>query len=154
MAHPPQVVAMFSRIPPVTRYLLIANLAAFVLQLVLGAMQAGDEPRAALEPLMLWPLGSDAYGEPGFWPWQLVTYAFLHDPANPLHLAFNMLALVMFGAQVEHIWKARRYAIYYFVSVLGAALCQLVVAWLTMAQGIAPYATLGASGGIFGLLLA
>jgi membrane associated rhomboid family serine protease len=52
------------------------------------------------------------------------------------------------------MWKARRYAIYYFVSVLGAALCQLVVAWLTMAQGIAPYATLGASGGVFGLLLA
>ena len=145
MAHPPQVVAMFSRIPPVTRYLLIANLAAFVLQLVLGD---------ALEPLMLWPLGSDTYGEPGFWPWQLVTYAFLHDPRNVLHLAFNMLALVMFGAQVEHQWTARRYATYYFVCVLGAALCQLVVAWLTMAQGIAPYATLGASGGVFGLLLA
>ncbi|QSX80026.1 rhomboid family intramembrane serine protease [Agrilutibacter solisilvae] len=136
---------MFSRIPPVTRYLLIANLVVFVLQLVLGE---------ALNALMLWPLGSADHGAPGFWPWQLVTYAFLHAPDNPLHLAFNMLALVMFGAQVEHVWKTKRYATYYFVSVVGAALCQLAVAWLTMSQGVPAYPVLGASGGIFGLLLA
>jgi membrane associated rhomboid family serine protease len=146
MSHPHQVVAMFSRIPPVTRYLLIANLVGFGLQFVLGP---------AMRYLELWPLGSAGVGpSPGFLPWQLVTYAFLHDPRTLLHLAFNMLALVMFGSQVEHVWKARRYATYYFVSVVGAALCQLVVAWLSMEQSGRVYSTLGASGGVFGLLLA
>jgi membrane associated rhomboid family serine protease len=67
---------------------------------------------------------------------------------------FNMLTLAMFGAQVEHIWGERRYLIYYFVCVVGAALCQLAVGWWTLSQGGEAYPTLGASGGIFGLLLA
>ena len=96
---------MFSRIPPVTRYLLIANLVAFALQ---WAFMATGRLHV-LDPLMLWPLGSQGQGAPGFMPWQLVTYAFLHAPDNLLHLAFNMLALVMFGSQVEHVWKARRW---------------------------------------------
>jgi membrane associated rhomboid family serine protease len=137
---------MFSRIPLVTRYLLIANLVVFGLQFLL---------KDALDPLLLWPLGSAGrQGSPGFMPWQLVTYAFLHDPRNLLHLAFNMLALVMFGSQVEYVWKARRYATFYFVAVLGAALCQLAVAWVMMSRTGEVYPTLGASGGIFGLLLA
>ncbi|GAB3387921.1 rhomboid family intramembrane serine protease [Lysobacter fragariae] len=131
---------MFSRIPPVTRYLLIANGAMFLLQWLL---------RGQLEDwLSLWPLGG------GFMPWQVFTYAFLHDPRNIAHLAFNMLALGMFGAQVEYVWGARRYLNYYVVCVVGAALLQLLVGWWTMSQGGDAYPTLGASGGIFGLLLA
>ena len=129
---------MFSNLPPVTRALLIANGVAFLLQLVLEY--------TALGPLMLWPLGA------GFMPWQLVTYAFLHG--DIAHLLFNMLALLMFGAPVEHTWGEKRFLTFYAVCVVGAALCQLAVGAWTMSQGGQAYPTLGASGGVFGLLLA
>jgi len=138
---------MFSRLPPVTKALLIANGIAFVLQLLL---------RSALDPFQLWPIGADAYysnAQP-FMPWQLVTYGFMHDPSGPLHLVFNMLALVMFGAPLEYTWGNKRYATYYFTCIVGAGLCQLAVGWWALQNGgdVAP--TLGASGGVFGLLLA
>ena len=131
---------MLPRIPPVTRILLIANVVGFALQWLL--------PNLAVQ-LMLWPLGSDAAsGYPGFQPWQLLSYGFLHG--GLAHLAFNMLALVMFGSPLEQTWGERRYATYYLVCVAGAALCQLLVGlWL---GGGGP--TVGASGGVFGLLLA
>ena len=129
---------MFSNLPPVTRALLIANGVAFLLQLVLEY--------TALGPLMLWPLGA------GFMPWQLVTYAFLHG--DIAHLLFNMLALLMFGAPVEHTWGEKRFLTFYAVCVVGAAVCQLAVGAWTMSQGGQAYPTLGASGGVFGLLLA
>ena len=129
---------MFSNLPPVTRALLIANGVVFLLQLVLEY--------TALGPLMLWPLGA------GFMPWQLVTYAFLHG--DIAHLLFNMLAMLMFGAPVEHTWGEKRFLTFYAVCVVGAALCQLAVGAWTMSQGGQAYPTLGASGGVFGLLLA
>lgn len=139
---------MFSNLPPVTKALLIANGIAFVLQLVLGA--------PTFAPFMLWPLGDgsvDPYGAgPAFMPWQLVSYAFLHG--NFMHVAFNMLALVMFGSPLEYTWGNRRFATYYFTCVVGAGLCQLAVGSWAVAQGGSPYPTVGASGGIFGLLLA
>lgn len=136
---------LFSSLPRVTRALLIANASVYVLQLVSGN---------ALVVFELWPLGSrgGAYGAPGFMPWQLLTYGFMHD--NPAHLVFNMLALVMFGAPLEHKWGNRRFLAYYLVCVIGAALCQLAAGAWTMAQGGEAYPTLGASGGIYGLLLA
>ena len=141
---------MFSNLPPVTKALLIANGIAFLLQLLL--------PPNTFDPFALWPLGDgsfDPYGTAqSFMPWQLVSYAFLHDPSNPFHLAFNMLALVMFGSPLEYTWGNRRYATYYFVCVVGAALCQLAVASWAVQQGSGAYPTVGASGGIFGLLLA
>ena len=139
---------MFSNLPPVTKALLIANGIAFVLQLMLGN---------AFAPFELWPLGDsfDPYGTtPSFMPWQLVSYAFLHDPRNFFHLLFNMLALVMFGSPLEYTWGNRRYAAYYFTCVVGAGLCQLAVSSWAVAQGAPAYSTVGASGGIFGLLLA
>lgn len=137
---------MFSNIPPVTRALLIANVVVFLLQLVAGSSALGG----VLAYMELWPVAMD--GSPTFMPWQLVTYAFMHG--SPQHLFFNMLALVMFGAQVEHVWGQRRYLAYYIVCVVGAALCQLLVSWLAMRAGQPGYETVGASGGIFGLLLA
>lgn len=138
---------MFQRIPPVTRALLIANGAVFVLQWLLGD--------ARLAAFMLWPLGSsDPYlaGGVGFQPWQLLTYGFMHGSFS--HLFFNMLALYMFGAPLEQVWGEKRYLSYYLVCVVGAGLCQLAVGWWMTAGGADPYPTLGASGGIFGLLLA
>ena len=136
-------------LPRVTKALLIANILGFVLQWLLGD--------GRLLAFMLWPLGGNEYGPaamaPSFMPWQLVTYAFLHG--GFAHIAFNMLALVMFGAPLEHTWGPRRFLAYFRVSVLGAGLCQLVVGTLGYSQGWMEFApTLGASGGVFGLLLA
>ena len=136
---------MFSNLPPVTKALLIANAAVFLLQLVLG-----DH---ALVAFMLWPLGAGGEGyAPEFLPWQLLTYGFMHGSFG--HLLFNMLALLMFGAPLEHVWGERRFLTYFLVCVAGAAVCQLVVGWWTVSHGGNAYPTVGASGGVFGLLLA
>lgn len=134
---------MLNNIPRITRALLIANIGAFVLQLMLG-----DE---RISPLMLWPLTGSSDGA-AFMPWQLLTYGFLHG--NFPHLLFNMLALVMFGAPLEHTWGPKRFLQFFLVCVVGAAVCQLGVGAWSVMQGNPPYPTVGASGGIFGLLLA
>lgn len=121
-------------LPPVTQALLLINVAAFCLQYFLGNWFTGL--------LMLWPVGG------GFMPWQVVTYAFLHGSLT--HIFFNMLALWMFGSDLERLWGPKRYLQYYMVSVLAAAATQLIVA-AVLGSG---NPTLGASGGIFGLLLA
>ena len=137
---------MFANLPPITRSLLIANGLVFLLQLLVGD--------ASLASFMLWPLdsGSDPYAQGGFLPWQVLTYGFMHG--GFAHLAFNMLALVMFGAPLEHTWGEKRFLTYYLVCIVGAAAFQLAVGWWTMAQGGEAYPTVGASGGVFGLLLA
>jgi membrane associated rhomboid family serine protease len=137
---------MFSNLPPVTKALLIANGIVFLLQLLTSDV--------LLAPFMLWPLGSGDVGGWGFMPWQALTYGFMHDEQNLFHLLFNMLALAMFGAQLEHIWGQRRFLTYYLVCLGGAAVCQLLVGAWTMSQGGMAYPTVGASGAIFGLLLA
>ena len=135
-------------LPRVTKALLIANILGFVLQWLLGD--------GRLLAFMLWPLGGDVYDPagmaPSFMPWQLLSYAFLHG--GFAHIAFNMLALVMFGAPLEYTWGERRYLTYYLVCVVGAGLCQLAVGWWITSGGGAAYPTVGASGGVFGLLLA
>jgi len=125
---------------PVTSALIAANVAIFLLQTVLPGL---------VIPFALWPWGaSQADPQVGFAPWQLVTYAFLHG--SLLHLAFNMFALYMFGGAIERVFGGRRYLTYYLMSVLAAAVTQLLVA--AMSGGV--YPTVGASGGVFGLLLA
>lgn len=135
-------------LPRITKILLIANLVGFGLQWLLGD--------GRLIELMLWPLGNDVYSPagiaPSFMPWQLLSYGFLHG--SFMHLAFNMLALVMFGAPLEHTWGERRYLTYFLVCVVGAGLCQLGVGSWAVSQGAQSYPTIGASGGVFGLLLA
>jgi membrane associated rhomboid family serine protease len=103
------------------------------------------------ELFALWPWGADRdYGAPPFEPWQLVTYAFLHDTSNLWHLLGNMFALYIFGPDVELTLGPRRFVLYYFTCVVGAGLTQLLVVHF-ISPG--PYETIGASGGIFGLLL-
>ena len=126
--------------PPATTALIAANVAVFLLQ--------GLAPQLIV-PFALWPLATSGMNlGASFAPWQLVTYAFLHG--GLLHLAFNMFALYMFGGALERVFGTRRYLTLYFVSVLSAAATQLVVAMLSGAI----YPTIGASGGVFGLLLA
>ena len=121
-------------LPPVTQALLLANVAVFFLGELLGP--------GLLAPFWLWPIGTN------FWPWQIGTYAFIHGSFN--HLFFNMLGLWMFGSELEQVWGRKRYVTFFAASVLAAAVVQLLV---NAALGsTAP--TIGASGGLFGLLLA
>jgi len=102
-----------------------------------------SDPATVFELAALWPLGSDYFA-----PWQLLSYAFLHGGFS--HLIFNMLGVFMFGAELERGFGTRRFALLYFASVITAALAQLAFA---AATGSAQ-PTVGASGGLFGLLLA
>jgi len=133
----------FSVFPPVIKNLLILNGLFFMAQIV------PSTAALLMEWLALWPIGiPDLPGYPSFYPWQMVSYSFLHGGFG--HLFFNMFALWMFGVQVENSWGSRRFAIFYFVCVIGAALAQLVVARMDSVI----YPTVGASGGVFGILLA
>jgi membrane associated rhomboid family serine protease len=125
--------------PPVTTSLIVANVALYLLYTSIGDM---------LLPFALWPLGASPFANVGFAPWQLLTYAFLHGSFT--HLLFNMFGIYMFGGAIEQVFGSRRYLLYYTVCVFSAAMAQLLVAWLT--GGF--YPTVGASGGVFGLLLA
>jgi membrane associated rhomboid family serine protease len=126
---------MFRSIPPATRALILTNVVVYLLQLLSGGL---------LETLFaLWPLGTQ------FEPWQVVTYAFLHDRSGFAHIFFNMFALYMFGGALEAYWGRRRFLSFYFVCVLAAAGTQLLV----QAASHTGEPVIGASGGVFGLLL-
>jgi membrane associated rhomboid family serine protease len=125
-------------------WLIAANVAVYALELLMGDV---IEFRFALWPLQPWPED----GQVHFHVWQIVTYAFLHSPSNYSHILFNMLGLFMFGVEIERYVGPRRVLACYFASVVTAALTQLIVPPL---MGAPPAPTLGASGGVFGLLLA
>ncbi|MCE2869534.1 MAG: rhomboid family intramembrane serine protease [Gammaproteobacteria bacterium] len=137
-------------LPKVTRNLL------WIIALVYLAQQfLGD----ALMPFMLWPLqavfvGTGSDGLPvsmGFQPWQLLTYGFMHDPNGFGHLFFNGIALYQFGGRLEEVWGGRRYLSFFLVCIIGAGICQLAfMAWMPETAG----PTIGASGGVYGLLMA
>ena len=124
-------------IPNVIFALLVANGLIFALQ------------QLAFEFMMLnfalWPA---THPQSPFALWQLLTYGFLHGGLT--HIAFNMFGLWMFGRDLEILWGPRRFLTYYLICVVGAGLIQLLVA--AMQGGL--YPTVGASGGLFGLLLA
>jgi membrane associated rhomboid family serine protease len=138
--HPPASSAMRS-IPPGTQALLIANCLVYLLQIV------GFEP-LLVQLFALWPIDGAEANAPSFWPWQLLTYSFLHGSWT--HLLFNMFALYMFGSPVELVYGRSRFVTYYFVCVISAGLTQLLVTPILDIYG----PTIGASGGVFGLLLA
>ena len=121
-------------LPVVTLNIILANILIFLLENMLG-----DQ---TITTFALWPFG------PQFLPWQIVTYAFLHG--SMMHLLFNMFAVYMFGADLERVWGTKRFLIYYLVCVVSAAFAQLLVTSVTGEY----YPTVGASGGVFGLLLA
>jgi membrane associated rhomboid family serine protease len=120
-------------IPPITKALMLVCTALFCL--------------AFFVPLSLWfalwPISTSR-----FMPWQVVTYAFLHS--DMMHLFFNMLGLWMFGSELERLWGQKRYLQFLLAGVLAAAAAQLIITYLTGS----PVPTVGASGGLFALLLA
>ena len=88
--------------------------------------------------------------------WQLATYLFVHDPHSLFHILFNMLAVWMFGVDLERRWGARGFLIYYFVTGIGAGVTTVMVGLLPFeaTRGIYEIPTVGASGAVYGLLVA
>ncbi|MCH8494648.1 MAG: rhomboid family intramembrane serine protease [Balneolales bacterium] len=127
--------------PPGVKHLLIVNILFFIAQgtPVIGMYLEG-----------LFVLYPPMFGigfiplEPGvFYPWQLITYMFLHG--NFSHILFNLFALWIFGQQIEAMWGTKRFVTYYFLCGIGAGILHMIVA---------PNPVIGASGGVFGILLA
>jgi membrane associated rhomboid family serine protease len=132
-----------SAIPDVILILIVANVLVYALQQF--------APEITMRLLALQPLVSPPdYQFPSFMPWQLVTYGFMHDTQSLMHIGFNMLMLWMFGRDLERLMGTRRFLTYYMVCVVGAGVVQLLVG---VAQGWG-VPTVGASGGVFGILLA
>ncbi len=137
--------------PPFTRavkQLLIANFAIFMLEVAIDALVAPGFRAWMDVHFGLVPVLTILHG----WLWQFVTYAFLHE--GLLHILFNMLALWMFGAQLEVDWGYNVFMQFYFFCVVGAALTTIAVSFIGVLGATPATTTVGASGGIYGLLLA
>src|SRR5215510_6171687 len=126
---------------PAIKAIVIANVVAFVVSLVLPAITLtfGLRPADIVGRLHLW---------------QPVTYMFLHS--GIFHILFNMLALWMFGVELERMWGSRNFVKYYFICGVGAALTTMVLAFtpLPFADQLYNSLTIGASGAVYGILLA
>ncbi len=137
--------------PPFTYWvkrIIIASVALYFLEVVLGAV-ASDSAGALIHWGGLIP-GMVMHGA----IWQLVTYSFLHDPGHVSHVLINMLMLWMFGAQEEMDWGPKKFLEYYLFCVVGAALVTIGVAYSPI-PGVGPGTpTIGASGGVYGVLVA
>ncbi|CAN7185334.1 rhomboid family intramembrane serine protease [Pseudoxanthomonas sp. LjRoot168] len=135
---------MFPRLTPAVQALLIANAAVFLLQFFLA-----DQ---ALEYFKLWPVSALASSAGyGFQPWQLLSSGFMHD--GVMHIAFNMLAIWMFGSALEERWGYRDFMTFFLICVVGSNLCQLLVSSGMAAWDGSIIRTVGASGGVYGVLL-
>lgn len=130
-------------LPTAVRWLLIANTVMFVIFVIAARYDLATSFFRHLELIPRETVTGSV--------WQLVTYMFLHDPTGFLHILFNMLALWMFGKDLEVMWGTERFLRYYFTCGIGAGLCAVIGGYLV---GDSHSATIGASGAIFGLLLA
>jgi membrane associated rhomboid family serine protease len=130
-------------VTPAVKALLIANIAMFVAEVFVPSLVG----LLGLSPQAIFHSGR---------VWQPVTYMFLHHPGGFGHILFNMLALWMFGVELERLWGTQFFLRYYFVSGVGAALTTIVVSLLPFDVAAQVYysTTVGASGAIYGLLLA
>ena len=151
-------------IPPVTKNLIIINLLMWVATLVIGTSYDTGQYK-----LVEW-LGLHYFSADQFNVAQLITYMFMHDPSSLSHVFFNMFSVFMFGRLLEQVWGSQRFLFYYITTGIGAGLVQ-EAAWYfefsdTIAQMSAQFGweetafalnnlvTIGASGAVFGILLA
>ncbi len=133
---------------PAIKALIIANVAIFLLMWLMPAgLRQGIQEFLGLVPAAVFE---------SFRVWQPVTYMFLHDARAIWHILFNMLALWMFGTELERMWGTKAFLRYYFATGIAAAVTTILVS-------LAPFpatsrmfytVTIGASGAIYGLLLA
>ena len=156
--------SFFNSIPPVTKNLLIINVLLWVATLVMGVNPATGEYR-----LVQW-LGLHAFGAEQFNVAQLITYMFLHDPSSFSHVFFNMFSVFMFGRTLELVWGSQRFLFYYITTGIGAGLIQEAAwfiefgnqiklisqnyGWEQASFALNSLVTIGASGAVFGILLA
>ncbi|MCX8057132.1 MAG: rhomboid family intramembrane serine protease [Ignavibacteria bacterium] len=146
----PRMFGGFSFFPPVIKYLMIINGIVFLIQVFIGQFYFTDDFGRAIsfedyliKYFALMPLGE------GFKPWQLITFQFMHGSFS--HILFNMLYMWMFGTELENLWGSKKFLIYYLTCGIGAGLTQLFLAPI-FEHSVGP--TVGASGGIYGLLMA
>jgi membrane associated rhomboid family serine protease len=128
--------------PKGVKWLLISNVVIFILNFF--ADRAGVSG-----PLIFLKL-IPTFVVKDFFIWQLATYAFLHGGFG--HIIWNMLALWMFGADIERVWGTRRFVQFYFFCAVGAGIC-VVIANYVLPWGNPNIPTIGSSGAIFGILL-
>ena len=143
----------FFSFPPVIKNLLIINGVVFFIQLLMDNFTFGGYPAwyllnkwFALNPIS----GVNAAGEPfNFQVWQLITYQFMHGGFS--HILFNMFALWMFGSSIEDVFGSKKFLIFYLLAGVSAGLLHLFVSPLL---GGSPAVTIGASGAVYGVLIA
>lgn len=128
--------------PTGVKWLVISNVAIYLLD-YFGSLLRGEDIFSAFKLVPAQVLHGAI--------WQPVTYLFLHSLGSPGHIVFNMLALWMFGAPIEETWGTKRFVQFYFICGVGAGIC-VIVANLLFGNPLQP--TIGASGAIYGLLLA
>jgi membrane associated rhomboid family serine protease len=142
-------------ITPGIKLLLIANFAVFIFEALLYRFSG----LSAYAELVKWFGLVPAGVIPGLRIWQPFSYLFLHDVGSIWHILMNMFMLWMFGRELELVWGRNRFLRYYFLTGVGAGLINVIVklAPALFGQGIPNSAyvpTIGASGAIFGILVA
>lgn len=130
-----------NRFPVGLKWLLIVNIGIFVLNFILQASRVAD----VFQNLALVP----AQVVRSFAIWQLVTYMFLHG--GMFHILWNMLALWMFGAEMERMWGTKRFLRFYFICGISAGVTVILAAYLF---GGVNAPTIGSSGAVYGILVA
>lgn len=151
--YKPRGFGSFSVFPPVIKNLLIITGAVYLIQVILAEVVIGGFPGwyilnkwFALNPLS----GVDAAGQPfNFQVWQLITYIFMHGSFS--HILFNMFALWMFGMEIENLWGSKKFLTFYLLTGVVAGIFQL---FLPPLFGAMPAPTIGASGAVYGVLIA
>lgn len=135
----------FGIFPPIVKNLLIVNGVVFFIMFLFGNIAFSGYPADALlySLFALQPIGND------FAPWQLITYQFMH--AGLSHIFFNMFGLWMFGSEIESLWGSKKFLIYYLTCGVAAGVLHLV---MTPVLGLIPAPTVGASGAVFGIMIA
>jgi len=134
------------------KLLLIANFAVFILEALLYRYSGPSAYAELVKWFGLVPAGVI----PLLHIWQPFTYLFLHDVSSIWHILTNMFMLWMFGRELELVWGKNRFLYYYFLTGVGAGIINVVVRtvpWL-FGHGFSYVATIGASGAIFGILIA
>jgi len=130
-------------ITPAVKILLWSNVAIFLATWIFPTLigYLGLTPQAVIERR---------------WIWQPATYMFLHDPVRVTHILFNMLGLWMFGVELERMWGTRFFVKYYAITGVGAGLTTVLASLLPFAAVASIYSvpTIGASGALYGLLVA
>jgi membrane associated rhomboid family serine protease len=138
----------FPPFTPAVKQLLVANGAVFLLVAVVGAFSSANVSGWVYLHLGLVPALAVLHG----WIWQFVSYSFVH--AGLFHILFNLLALWMFGAQLEMDWGYNLFMQFYFFCVIGAAITTCIVSFTGLLGASPLIPTVGASGGIYGILVA